>query len=134
MQHFNNPFEDEQEKLPRVAVRDQLLDLMAGQPAVMSSGAQVHIYLDTPSGFNCFTVPLYSPDMRAWLTVRHLAKGLPAPSDAQIRQALRLKEAQCLGGTTRELRKAMNIRFAWDPSTSSLSPKPAPTATKRATS
>jgi hypothetical protein len=115
MHRFNDPIEDEQEKLPRVAVREQLLDLLAGQPTVMSSGGQVHIYLDTPNGFNCFTVPLYSPDLRGWLTVRHLAKGNPAPSDAQIRQALRVREAQCLGGTTRDVRKPMNIRYAWDP-------------------
>ena len=102
------------EEPKRVAVREQLLDLLKDQFAAISTGGQVHIYFETPSGFNCFAVPLNSSDLRGWLTVRQQGMGRPAPTDAQIRQATRVREAQCFGGTTRTVRTSMNVRYGWD--------------------
>ena len=100
-------------KTPRVAVRDQILELLAPQPAIVSTGGQPFLMLDA-SADNCYAVPMDPPSTRGWITVRHCSDGRPAPSDSQIRQALRVKEAEAFGGTSRNVRVPINLRCAYD--------------------
>src|SRR5579864_1830802 len=109
-QHTPEP----EKKQPRIPMREQLLDVLDPATALYSTGGQTVMYLAARYG-NGFIVPLHSEFMRSWVTVRHLQLGKPSPSEHQIRDALRVKETQCLAGTASSLRTRVDVRCSWNP-------------------
>src|SRR4051812_41072419 len=100
------------EKQHRVAVRNQILDHLRDQPAILSTGGQPHMLLDADRGHNSFAVPFHSPYLQSWVTMRQ--RHNPAPTPAQMKQALSIKQTHCLFGSLSYYARPINLRYAWD--------------------